>query len=93
MEPAGTPGSATIAFAVDAAGAATLTIRSAAGAVVKTIDVQAGRGLNIVKWNLLTVASANLRPAAPGEYRVELSAGGRTANTTLRLDRFVRWTR
>jgi len=54
--------------------------------------VQAVRGLNIVRWNLL-MSGANPRPAAPGEYRVELSASGRTADTTLRLDRFVRWTR
>lgn len=92
MEPAGTPGSATIAFSTDAAGPATLTLRAAGGAVAKTIEVQAVRGLNIARWNLL-MSGANPRPAAPGEYRVELSASGRTADTTLRLDRFVRWTR
>ena len=93
MEPAGTPGSATIAFTVDAAGPATLTIRTAAGAVAKTIEVQAVRGLNVVRWNLLMTGAPNPRPAAPGDYRVELSAGGRAADATLRLDRFVRWTR
>lgn len=93
MEPAGTPGTATIAFTAETAGPATLTIRSAAGAVVATIPLQARRGLNVVTWNLLTGAGATPRPAAPGAYRVELSASGRSVTSTLRLDRFVRWTR
>jgi hypothetical protein len=93
MEPAGTPGSATIAFALEAPAPATITIRAPGGVVAKTIDVQGHRGLNIVQWNLLTGGAANARPAAPGEYRVELNAAGRAAEATLRLDRYVRWTR
>ena len=93
MEPAGTPGAATIAFTLDAAGPATLSIRAASGAATRTLDVQGVRGLNVVTWNLLTGAAANPRPAAPGEYRVTLISAGHTAEATLKLDRFVRWTR
>jgi hypothetical protein len=48
-----------------------------------------------VTWDLWLDGSAGaaLRLAAPGEYRVSLTAGSGTADTTLRLDRFVRWTR
>ncbi len=95
MEPAGTPGLATLAFALEAAGPATLTVRGPGGSLVKTIGVQAARGLNVVTWDLLVdgAPTAPPRPAAPGEYRVTLAAGGATAETTLRLERFVRWTR
>ena len=95
MEPAGTPGTATIAFALDAAGPVTLEIRSADGALAWRIDTPGHRGLNVVSWNLLLQgrAAGPGRPASPGTYRVTLTAGGRTAETTLRLDRFVRWTR
>jgi photosystem II stability/assembly factor-like uncharacterized protein len=95
MEPAGTPGSATISFALDADGPATITIRGPGGAVAKTLAVTGVRGLNVVTWNLLLdgAAAGAPRPAAPGEYRVTLSANGRTAEAPLRLDRFVRWTR
>jgi hypothetical protein len=95
MEPAGTPGSATIAFALDADGPATVTVRGPGGAVAKTLAVSGRRGLNVVTWNLLTEAPAGgaPRPAAPGEYRVAIASGGGTSETSLRLDRFVRWTR
>jgi len=95
MQTAGTPGLATLAFALDAAGPATLAVHSADGTTVKTWEVRGTRGLNVATWNLLTEGRANGpgRPAAPGTYRVTLTAGGRTAETSLRLDRFVRWTR
>jgi photosystem II stability/assembly factor-like uncharacterized protein len=92
MEPAGTPGTATIAFALDADGPATITVRARDGAVVKTLHLEGRRGLNVAAWNLLLDGAAR-RPAAAGEYQVTLGAGGRTAETSLRLDRFVRWTR
>jgi len=96
MEPAGTPGTATLAFALDADGPATLTIRAADGVVAKTLTVQGVAGLNIVTWNLLldaNVASEARRPAAPADYRVTVAAGGRSAESSLRLNRFARWTR
>ena len=93
MEPAGTPGTATLAFALDADGPATITVRARDGAVVKqSLRFRAARGLNVAAWNLLLDGAAR-RPAAPGEYQVTLGAAGRTAETSLRLDRFVRWTR
>jgi photosystem II stability/assembly factor-like uncharacterized protein len=94
MQPEGTPGLARLAFRLDAAGPATVTIRAPSGSVMKTLDVQGVRGLNVVSWDLLVDRSGQAaRPAAPGEYRVTLSAGGRTAEALLRLVRFVRWTR
>ena len=90
MEPAGTPGTATIAFALDAASDATLTIKDANGGVAKTIALKGTRGLNVATWNLLTEGS---RPANPGDYHVTLAVGNRSVETTLRLDRFTRWTR
>jgi photosystem II stability/assembly factor-like uncharacterized protein len=92
IEPNGTPGTATIAFAVDAPAPVTLTIRDSGGAEVKTVAIGATAGLNVVDWNLLVgAAPGRERPAAPGDYTVTLSSGGATATTTLRLDRFVRW--
>ena len=87
MQPAGTPGAATFAFVLSAAGPATLTIRAASGAVTNTAEISGTRGLNVVSWNLLTGTAPNVQPAAPGEYRVVLTAGGRTAEAPLRLDR------
>jgi hypothetical protein len=94
MEPAGTPGSATIAFSLGADGPATLTIGAAGGATVRTLQVQGVRGLNVVTWDLIVdgPAAQRARPAAPGDYVVRLSSGGRTAEAPLRLMRFVRWT-
>jgi photosystem II stability/assembly factor-like uncharacterized protein len=92
MEPAGTPGQATIAFALDADADVTLTIRGASGTTAKIIHTRGVRGLNVAPWNLLTDGPTP-RPAAPGEYRVLLTAGDQSAETTLRLDRFTRWTR
>src|SRR4029078_10612394 len=92
IEPNGTPGNATIAFAVAAAGPATLTIRSTSGAIVKAIAIEATAGLNVVNWNLLVgSAPGRERPAAPGDYTVTLSSSAGAATTTLRLNRFVRW--
>jgi photosystem II stability/assembly factor-like uncharacterized protein len=92
IQPNGTPGTAAIAFAADQPGPATLTIRDNAGAIVKTIAVDAAAGLNVADWDLLVHRpSGGDRPAAPGDYAVTLSAGGATATTTLRLNRFVRW--
>jgi hypothetical protein len=95
MEPAGTPGSATIVFSLGADGPATLTIGAAGGAVVRTLQVQGVRGLNVVTWDLIVdgPAAQRPRPAAPGEYVVTLTSGGRSAEAPLRLTRFVRWTR
>ncbi len=96
MEPAGTPGAATLAFALDAAGPAAITIRAADGAVARTLTAQGVAGLNVVTWNLLldgTAGAATRRPAAPGDYRVTVAVGDRTAETSLRLNRFARWTR
>jgi hypothetical protein len=91
VEPNGTPGTATIAFAVDEPGAATLTIRDNAGATVRTITLEAAAGLNVADWNLLVGAPGRERPAAPGGYNVTLSSAGGTATTRLQLNRFVRW--
>jgi len=95
MEPAGTPGSATIAFSLGADGPAALTIRAADGTVVRTLTVEGVRGLNVVTWDLVVdgPAASRPRPAAPGDYTATLTAGGRTAEASLRLTRFVRWTR
>ena len=91
-EPNGTPGTATVAFALNTAGPATLTIRDKAGAIVKKITTDGSAGLNVVNWNLLVGGGPEgERPATPGDYRVTLSSSGRTATTTLRLNRFVRW--
>lgn len=94
-EPAGTPGQATLAFALDADGPANLTIAGPNGGPVKTLEVQGVRGLNVVTWDLLTDRTAGAAPRAadPGDYRVTLSAGGRVVESTLRLNRFVRWKR
>ena len=92
MEPAGEPGQATLAFRLAADAAVTITIRAQDGAVVKTLHQAGVSGLNLAHWNLMTDA-ARSRPAAPGEYRVELKAGDLGAETTLTLRRFVRWTR
>ena len=93
--PAGTPGQATIAFAVAEAGAATLTVSDVDGKPVKTIEIDAARGLNVVRWDLLVAGrvGGELRPAGPGDYGVTLTAGGESTKGTLRLTRFVRWTR
>jgi hypothetical protein len=95
MQPAGTPGTASIALALAADARVTVTIRAADGRVVKTIAHAGTRGLNVVSWNLLAdgPAGAASRPAAPGSYRVTIEADGQVADTTLRLDRFVRWAR
>ena len=94
MEPAGTPGAATLVFSLDSDGPATLTVRAPAGVLAKTIEVRGARGLNVVVWNLLLDGPTGARrPATPGDYRVTLLAGGRTSETPLRLDRFARWTR
>ena len=91
----GRPVSATIAFALTADGPAILKIATGDGTVVKTLSVNGTRGLNVATWDLLTDPAAGRpsRPAQPGEYRVTLTTGDRTAESTLRLDRFVRWTR
>ena len=91
MEPNGTPGSAAIAFALDAAGPAVVTIGTLTGDVVKTISVDGTRGLNVVRWDLLTARGNATRPAAPGDYTVALSSAGEATTTTLRLNPFVRW--
>ena len=92
MEPNGTPGTATIAFAVDAPGPATLTIRDGSNALVQTMTMGAVAGLNLANWDLLVRnAQGRSRPAVPGDYTVTLSSGAGTATTTLRLNRFVRW--
>ena len=95
MEPAGTPGVASIAFALDTGAPVRLTIRDADGAVVKTITQNANRGLSVATWNLLVDSPAGKDPkaAVPGQYRVTLEADGRAAESRLKLDRFVRWTR
>ena len=95
MQPAGTPGQATIAFADADPGAATLTVSDVDGRPVKTITMDAVRGLNVVRWDLLVAGRVRgeLRPAAPGDYGVTLTAGGESTRGTLRLTRFVRWTR
>ena len=95
MQPAGTPGRATFACALEADGPAMLKIATGDGTVVKTLSVNGRRGLNVATWDLLTDPAGGRpsRPAQPGEYRVTLTTGGRTAESTLRLDRFVRWTR
>jgi hypothetical protein len=94
-EPAGTPGSATIAFSLGADGPATLAIRAAGGPVVRTLPVHGVRGLNVVTWDLIVdgPAAQRARPAAPGDYVVTLTSGGRSAEAPLKLVRFVRWTR
>lgn len=95
-EPAGTPGTATIAFSLEADGPVTVTIFAEGGAAVKTLTLRGTRGLNVATWNLLSEgggANTRPRPAAPGSYRVVLTAAGGTSDTTLRLDRFTRWTR
>jgi len=91
MQPNGTPGTATMAFAVDASGPATFTVRDEKGEVVKTLRTQATPGLNVADWDLLIGAPGRERPAAPGEYTVTLASAGGTATTVLRLNRFVRW--
>jgi hypothetical protein len=95
MQPAGTRGIARVAFTLDAAAPATLTFTARDGAVVRTLSVAGVRGLNVASWDLLTEAAGDRppRPAQPGEYTVTLSAGGRTREGSLRLDRFVRWSR
>ncbi|MGH9408982.1 MAG: hypothetical protein ACRD1V_05970, partial [Vicinamibacterales bacterium] len=94
MEPEGTPGSATIAFRLERDAAAKLTIAETGGRIVKTIEVGGVRGLNVATWNLLTDSrGGQARPARPGDYKVSLAVDGRTVETTLRLDPFVRWTR
>ncbi|HEY3884856.1 MAG TPA: hypothetical protein VGL62_06600, partial [Vicinamibacterales bacterium] len=95
MEPEGTPGNATIAFRLETDAAAKLTIADTGGEIVKTIDVSGVRGLNVATWNLLTDSGRGdqARPARPGDYKVTLAVSGRTIETTLRLDPFVRWTR
>jgi photosystem II stability/assembly factor-like uncharacterized protein len=93
--PAGTPGRATLVFALDRAGPVTITVRSPGGSVAKTLESAGVGGLNVLTWDLWLdgPAAAARRPAPPGEYRVSLTAGAGTADTTLRLDRFVRWTK
>ena len=91
VEPAGTPGSAAIAFQVELPGPVTLTIRDLKGEVVRTLSLNATRGLNVAAWNLLVDSRDGPRPGEPGEYRVKMEGHGQ--ETTLRLDRFVRWTR
>ncbi len=96
MQPSGTPGIATFAFALDDDGPATLVIHAPSGALAATITIDGRRGLNVVTWDLLLSAApgAARRPAAPGEYVVRLVAfGGAVSESSLRLDRFVRWTR
>ncbi len=96
MEPAGTPGTATIAFALESDGPATLAILSPTGAVAATVRVDGRRGLNVATWDLLLDASpaGARRPAPPGDYVVRLTAGGSApAESPLRLTRFSRWTR
>jgi photosystem II stability/assembly factor-like uncharacterized protein len=91
VQPNGTPGTATMAFAVEASGPATFTVRDEKDEIVKTITTQATPGLNVADWDLLVGAPGRERPAAPGEYTVTLSSAGGTATTVLRLNRFVRW--
>ena len=91
MEPSGVPGTATIAFALDADGPARLTISTLAGVVVKTIEADGAAGLNVVRWDLLVRRGNAARPATPGDYTVALSAGGKTTTAALRLNPFVRW--
>ena len=96
MRPAGTPGTATFAFDLDSDGPASIVIHAPSGALAATITVEGRTGLNIVTWDLLVSAAAGAarRPAAPGDYTVRLVAsGGAVSESSLRLDRFVRWTR
>jgi len=101
-EPAGTPGTATIAFTLESDGPATLSITGstptgASGAAPRVeIRVNGRRGLNIATWNLQLdpAPSGARRPASPGDYVVRLTVGtAAPVEAPLRLIRFARWTR
>ncbi len=91
MEPAGTPGTAVLAFALAADGPATITIRGANGAIAKTLAVQGVRGLNVVTWNLLPDGFDGRGQAAGGARRVPRDARrGRGLSRSIPTSRSLR---
>jgi hypothetical protein len=70
---------------------AALTIRDAAGAVVRELDGSADAGFNRVVWDLRSQAPASLAGqrgplVVPGTYSVAVRAGGRESKSSVRVD-------
>jgi len=79
--------------ATRAPGAATVTIRDAAGAAVRTLtSTGSSAGINLVEWDLRQAPSTgdDARPGAvvtPGAYTIEVRQGANTAAATLQVVR------
>lgn len=80
------PAGAKMEFWAAAPGPATLTVKDAGGALVKSLSVQAGKGMNIVDWDLIPEGSKT--PVKPGEYIVELRFGKTLERGALKVEAF-----
>jgi photosystem II stability/assembly factor-like uncharacterized protein len=82
----GAPGGARIEFWASAAGPATIMVKDQAGALVKSLNIQAVKGMNILEWDLIPEGSK--APVKPGEYAVELRVGKTVERGALKVTAF-----